>query len=329
MDSPVRGVRRYRLASPSALLALVLVVGASEVRAEPISFFTTVFDTDYVTSALGLRDVGAGDIAVSGVTGTVTRAYLYWHGPTNSTDPAANANVTFNGTGITGANIGFSDDNFWNMQNSQAYRADVTALVTGDGTYSLAGFQSLPNVMINGVGLFVFFDDGDPTNNRDVVLFDGNDSNFASPFDPAGWNLTLPGINYSGGDANLVMYVSDGQDFGPNDDGTLRVNGLPLVSGGIFQGLAPRAPGAGVGNGSLADLRTFDITTFLTLGPNTLNVTLDAGFNDALSLVAAAIDLPAGAAPTQPPPVPEPSVLLLLAAAGGVWVRMRQRPPDA
>ncbi len=39
----------------------------------------------------------------------------------------------------------------------------------------------------------VFFNDGNAANNRDVVIFDGNDSNFASAFDPAGWNATLSG----------------------------------------------------------------------------------------------------------------------------------------
>ena len=119
----------------------------------------------------------------------------------------------------------------------------------------------------------------------------------------------MSGIKYTGGQAFLKLYVSDGQNFGANDDGTLRINGTVLATGGIFQGAAPKAPGAGVSNGSLTDIETFDITSFLVPGQNTLHVTLDAGFNDAISAVVAAVDLPAGAAP-----VPEPSEYLLMAA---------------
>ena len=291
--------------------ALALLFGTRGL-ASTLSFSTTIFDTNYVASAVGLRDVGTGDLTISGVSGNVTRAYLYWHGPTNTSDATANANVTFDGTAITGTNIGFSYDNFWNSENSQAYRADVTSLVTGNGTYSLSNFQKA-NVQINGASLIVFYDDGDSTNDRDVVLFHGNDGNFGSPFDSAGWSVTLPGIDYTSGAANLTMLVSDGQNIGTDDDGTIEVNGSPLASGGIFQGAAPKAPGAGVDNGSLFDVMQFDVTSFLNPGMNTLSITLEPGFNDALSAIVAAIDLPAGSAPPGAV-IPEPSTYALMGA---------------
>lgn len=287
-----------------------------------LSYSETVFNTNFVTSDIGLRDVGAGNLTVSGVTGTVTRSLLFWHGPTNSTDPNVNANVNVDGAPVTGTNIGFSQDNFWASLNSQAYRADVTSLVTGNGTVALSNFQK-PDAKINGAGLFTFFDTGLSTGKRDVVLFEGNDSNFASSYDPAGWDFTLTGINYTSGSAFLTLYVSDGQNFGPADDGTIEVNGTPLASGGIFQGVSPRAPGAGVSNGSLTDIETFDITSFLTPGPNSLHVTLNAGFEDALSAVVAAVDLPAGAAPP-PPSVPEPGTCFLLGAGLVALCRLRR-----
>jgi PEP-CTERM motif len=94
----------------------------------------------------------------------------------------------------------------------------------------------------------------------------------------------------------------------------LRINGTAIAAGGIFQGNAPKAPGAGVSNGSLTDVETFDITSLLVPGQNSLHVTLDAGSDDAISAVVAAVDLPAGAAP----PVPEPSTYLLMAAGVAV-----------
>ncbi|HTS60435.1 MAG TPA: PEP-CTERM sorting domain-containing protein [Candidatus Acidoferrales bacterium] len=300
-------------------IALLTVLPCVSLQANVITFAQTVFNTNFVTSDIGLRDVGAGTMNVSGITGTVTQSLLFWHGPTNSTDPNVNANVNVNGTAVTGTNIGFSQDNFWASANSQAYRADVTPEVTGNGPVTLSNFQktTVPNctspcAQVNGATLFTFYDSGVSTNRRDVVLFEGNDSNFASSFDPAGWDFTLSGINYTSGSAFLTLYVSDGQDFGPNDDGTLRVNGTALATGGIFQGLAPKAPGAGVSNGSLTDVVTFDISSFLTPGPNTLHITLDPGFSDALSAVVAAVDLPAGAAP---PNAPEPATYLMVGGA--------------
>jgi hypothetical protein len=308
----------HKFTQHMSLAAAMLLVSAP-LRANVVSFAETIFNTNYVTNSVGLRDVGAGTVTVSGVTGPVTESLLFWHGPTNSTDPNVNANVTVNGASVTGTNIGFSQDNFWASANSQAYRANVTSEVTGNGPVTLSNFQKTtvpgctsPCAQVNGAGLFTFYDSGLSTGKRDVVLFEGNDSNFSSSFDPAGWDFTLSGINYTSGSAFLTLYVSDGQDFGPNDDGTLRVNGTALATGGIFQGLSAKAPGAGVSNGSLTDIVTFDITSFLTPGSNSLHITLDAGFSDALSAVVAAVDLPAGAAPS---PAPEPGTWLLTGTA--------------
>ena len=236
-------------------------------------------------------------ITVGGVTGSVTKAYLYWHGPTNTSDPTANANIFLNAVGVLGTNIGFSDNNCWGFANSQAYRADVTALVPGNGTYSITGAGSGSPVNSNGASLVVFFNDGNSTNNRDVVMFDGNDSNINNPFDAPGWNVSLPGINYTSGTASMQMHVADGQTF-PDD--ALVLNSTVLVpTGNIFQG--DSVPGVNNGpsnNGRLWDIKNFDVTSFLSPGPNTL--TLTTGVNsDCLALVLAIVDLPAGAAPGQ------------------------------
>jgi hypothetical protein len=287
-----------------AAIALVAFTGVTAVQANPVTEFTTKFNTDVAYAGLGgMRGTdGSGDIVVDDVTGTVTSAFLYWHGPTDSNDPDSNAAVTFNGTPIVGTNIGSSSDNCWDFNNSQAYRADVTLLVSGNGSYSLAGFTK-PSVEINGVSLVVFFDDGNAANNRDIVMFDGNDSNveFAGPpEDPEGWDVTLSGINYASGDVALDMIVADGQAFG---EAALDVNGNEIVPAGeIFDGnTVPNADESSAEDteGGLWDVRSFDVTAQLTPGPNTLNLTT-AYEDDCLSLIVAAVDLPAGAAPNQP-----------------------------
>lgn len=311
-----------------ALLTSAAIVVAVPAQGNVISNYTTIFDSDWTTAGTGgLRD-GAGTIIVSGVSGAVTQSFLYWQGPTNSSDPSTIANVQVGGNPVTGTNIGLSDDNFWGYDNGQAYRADTTTVINGNGTYILSDFNK-PLATSNGAGTALFFNDGNSSNNRDVVIFNGNDSNFASPYDPAGWNLTLNGINYTNGQVFLRLFVSDGQNFSSNDDGTMSINGTSIASGGIFQG--DSLPGESVFNGNLFDIKSYDITSLLLPGINNLNLILEDGFNDALSVIAAFIDLPAGAAPpvTTPVTVSEPASFSLLCLCIGLASLMKQCRPTS
>ncbi|WP_152415222.1 PEP-CTERM sorting domain-containing protein [Caenispirillum salinarum] len=311
-----------KVATLAKIGALFVALAPAHAMANVINPFETQFDTDWTTAGVGgLRGTGTGDITISGISGSITQAYLYWHGPTNSTDPNFNANVLLNGTAVTGENIGFSDDNFWGQANSQAYRADVTDIVTNDGVYNISG---LPAEHANGASIFAFFDDGDDTNNRDVVMFDGNDANFENPYDPVGWDVTLAGINYSGGTAELVFTVSDGQTF---TDASLNVNGVSIAGpGDVFQGdTVPQNPDTTVGNGALWDIRSFDVTGMLSPGSNTFSIT-HGTVSDALSLINIAVDLPAGAAPpVDSIVVPAPPALALLGSGLFVigWARRK------
>lgn len=241
---------------------------------------------DYVSAGHGgIREVGTGTITLTGVTGAVVRAILYWHGPTNIADVRANAVVEFAGEVIEGRNIGFSADNCWGFANSQAYRADVTALVTGDGAYRFAGFYR-PEVDINGLSLLVFFDDGDPGNDRSIRLFDGNDSNDLNPYDDYGWAQTYPGlVTSTTTGALLELHVADGQDF---FDAAIYLNGAELVpTGPIFSGdSVPVGPAAAQTGGGLWDIRRFDVAPFLGSGANTVELTAEQD-EDCLSLVSA------------------------------------------
>ena len=262
----------------------------------------TISNTDVAEFGFGgMRGDGTGSITVAGVSGTVTKALLYWNGPTNSSDPGANASVTFADTPVTGTNIGFASDNCWGFQNSQSYRADVTSLVSGDGTYSLSDFVK-PTADINGVALIVFYDDGNAANNRNVVFWNGNDSNVGSAFDPQGWDKTLGGVQYpGGGSASLDFVVSDGQTA-PDD--ALVLNGSTFVpAGAIFSGDSTPA-GPFNSNGDLWDVKSFDLTPFLSTGSNDLHLTTGL-LSDCTSLVVLLANTPAAA----PPPIQGPSSL--------------------
>jgi hypothetical protein len=259
---------------------------------------------------------GTGSIAVSGITGPVSKALLYWNGPTSSDDPNSNADVSFADTPITGANIGTASSNCWGAANggpytnSQSYVADVTSLVGegltgGSGTFDLANFIKTDvssNVVadINGVALVVFYNDGNAANWRNVVLWSGNDSNVAFGSDPAGWDETLTGVPWPGsGSATLDFIVGDGQNFGGDgtDDGAISVNGSQIVpAAGTFQGASTPA-GPASASGDLWDVRSISLpSSLLTTGSNSLDVTSPL-VNDCLSLVAVAANMPASAPP--------------------------------
>jgi hypothetical protein len=294
----------------AAFIGVLGILGAQRERvwANDLAWHETIYDTDFIAAAVGgLRNTTSAGINLSGISGPVTKAYLYWHGPMNSTNPLANATIRVNNQAVTGVNIGFSGDNGSGYQNSQAYRAEVTSLVRAErnGVYFLSQFvKQGTNVNANGASLLVFFNDGNPANNRDIVLFDGNDSNADNPYDALGWSVSLAGIHYSNGRGFIQLHVSDGQYY---EDAAVTLNGMVIEPPGpVFQGSTVPAANEGPGGtGRLWDVKTYEVTSWLAAGADAL--TLTHGFlgpkGDGVSLIAAAINLPAGAAPVNNAPV--------------------------
>src|SRR5690606_8372243 len=166
---PVMKPRKAIVRGMVALAVGSAAVAAVPAQANDITPFKTVFSTDVAYAGHGgVREGdGTGTLSLAGVSGEVTEAYLYWQGPANTEDLNANADITFDGTEITGTNIGLSDDNCWDFENSHAYRADVTSLVDGNGDYPVANLIK-DNADISGLSLVVFYDDGNEANDRDL-----------------------------------------------------------------------------------------------------------------------------------------------------------------
>ena len=339
-DSPAVALRVI----PATLVALSSVVTLA--AATPVQNALTLRDVDWtwaatsgVGGACGLG--GSTTLNLSGVNGPITHAFLYWHGvdalglcdenarlggdrahalttrnaPTMGTTCDGvydNPTVDFNGTPVTGVPLGDATTNCWGEGSSRAYRADVTALVGGNGKYTLAGVSHQACDDLNGASLIVTFRDGDVTNDRDLVFFEGNDSNAAEAFpgETDGWHATLPGVHYTGGTATVQLHVADGQRFDASglDDGdlTLSTGDTPLVVGDALHRYdGDSVPGRSYSRserfglpGRLWDVHSFDIQVLFS-GENTYTLQMDGmdETNDCLGLVLLLVDLQAGSSP--------------------------------
>ena len=271
---------------------------------EPIHRFNTFYNTDYLSVGVGgLRDVGKGQIRVAGTfpLGNVTKAYLYWNGLTNSSgvdDPKWNSKVTLNSTSVVGTNIGISSNNCWpTYRQSQSHRAEVTDIVKSAGSRTFTfSVSALGDMNPNGASLILFYSDGNSSNNRDVVLFEGNDAITGfygytwianSPSDAIGWNFSLSGLNYTSGKVMMSLHVADGQ---PGEDGPIIINGFALPGMAETTNLFD---GKSVPGGLYWDIVPIDISPSLSREVSSINVA-SKDIEDCYSLVVAAFNFPRG-----------------------------------
>jgi len=267
-----------------------------------------------VSAGVGGAGGGSGTISLSGVTGSVSQAFLYWHGIDNGVDGNYdNADITINGNAISGTNIGTSSTNCWGSGNSVAYRADVTQFVSADGDYDLEDLSNGTGHSANGASLVVLFDDGDPDNNRDLAFFEGNDSSVPGDFpgEDDGWHATLSPINYGGGTVGMEFHVGDGQNAGDDSVSLSTPNGNLDIADSDVLWDGNSLPSAGTSRtaaGDLYDIHYFDITSAFGAVNGSVALTLDGqnSPSDCHGLVLGLIDLEPGSAP--PPPAPEEAI---------------------
>lgn len=290
-----------------AVFAAVMLAGGAA-SAAPITFARLASGVDWTSAGIGGASGGGGTITLAGVSGAVTKAYLYWHGidqPEEGGDGVYdNESVTLNGNPVTGTAIGDSTTNCWPDVNgtgsSRAFRADVTNLVGGNGAYVVAGLSAKPGHSGNGASLVVLFDDGNAGNDRDLVFFEGNDSNFALGFEGEtdGWHAELAGIVYAGGAVNVQLHVADGQTLVDNTLGFSTGAGtvdVPDTTSLWDSTTVPTAGESRAGNGELWDIQTLDVTAaFGAAGPYTLTMDGQQPVDDCLGLIVLLVDLKGG-----------------------------------
>src|SRR5262245_17398979 len=312
-------MRAIRSCSIMSVLTCLLALVAARAHGASVSQSLVAHGVDWTSAGVGgVSGEGEGTISLSGVSGTVKQAFLYWHGidePEAGGDGVYdNETITFAGHQIVGTPIGDSGTNCWptfgnTTGSSRSFRADVTEFVSDNGRYTVSGLSAKEGHSANGASLIVFFDDGSSEDDRDVVVFDGNDSNVAAPGEDDGWHATLNGIQYSGGSVTAQLHAADGQAFPDNtltfstaagsvpiaDTETLW-DGIPSDS--VLDAGTSRAP-----NGSLWDIHSFDLTeAFGEPGQYTLSmdgqefIGNDTVTGDCLSLVVLLFDFQAGSA---------------------------------
>ncbi|MBK9036162.1 MAG: DUF4215 domain-containing protein [Myxococcales bacterium] len=171
---------------------------------------------------------------------TVQRALLYW-----SISGGTDTTATINSVAVTGTLLGTAGDTCWGANNS-TFRADVTARVSGNGVYTIAGLPSSTTSTndTDGVGLVVVYQVASSGNRRRVMIRDGAISTSGSGEVVTDTFAGVAAPLASAGRFHVV--VGDGQSF---PDTALSFNGVGLGAD-QFQG----------SDGSLWDVNSYNVT---------------------------------------------------------------------
>lgn len=297
-------LHKFAVNSPICLTALILGMGIGAISyADPVTHTITENNVDFTSAGIaGVGAPGNGTITLSGITGPVQSARLYWHGIGNPSYDSSN--VSINGNPVVGTAIGTSSTNCWGDGASVAYQADVTAYVAADGAYAITGMTSgSAGDSANGASIVVTFDDGNPANDRDLAFFEGNDSDEPGyPGDGVGWHAVLTPIDYDGvGTVGIQMHAADGQNAGDGPVTYATVNGAVVIpdDATLYDGISTPTEGNGRNGHGLWDVHSFDITAAFGGVPGPVDMNLDGqeSGGDCLGLVLALVDLPAGSLP--------------------------------
>ena len=266
---------------------------------------------------------------------TVVAAYLYTSlTPTSTLAPSGD---TFNGNAVTYTALGANDVNL------QAYRADVTSIVTAvinggaGGSYDFAMHESSGNQ--DGEALVVVYSNG-AFAVTSLGILDGFSStsgdstaiNFATPLDPtaAGFEAEMRlGIGFSCCSQASTITV-DGTTNRINSGGFSNddavANGSLITMGGDNDPFSTLLPAYA------DDHERYNLVPYITLGDTTINVrTVNPSHDDNIFLAVFKVTGDAGF--NEPPPTPtngapEPGTLALLGiglASMGLYRRFARK----
>lgn len=195
-----------------------------------------------------------------------------------------------NGQAITGTEIGTDISPCWPVNDNFSYRADVTSLVNGNGSYALSGFasgqtngqdpwdgSSVPvPPLLEGASLVVIYTSPLSAQTQ-ILLYDGSAE--------AKYNLvtlTLSGFTAPSplGSAVTTFIGADGQSLW-EEGSTFNGNTLPSVG---WDGLDPQAVPS-YSDGNLWDTMPVNVTGYVAPGSTSATATTLGG-DDCLVWVA-------------------------------------------
>lgn len=225
---------------------------------------------------LGGRRLSGADVTVTEGTlvlstlpagASVVTAYLYWVVYGSVGDDTLNFGVS--ATPLVGTLIGTSAHTCWDKFDStelnRVYRADVTARVTGNATYSISGLPSATlTADAQGASLVVIYDDPADTSLNTVVVNDG-----AITGDGGSTAGVFSGFVTTSITTASTFRLGAGDGQGALSDGTFRFEGafLSPPMGGHFPGLL----------GFYWDDRLYDVTSLVEPAQSELSWTRTGG----------------------------------------------------
>ena len=264
------------------------------------------FPNDGAANTNECQVLASNSAALSGIPAgsTIMAAYLYWGGSGN-----VDANVTFNGNAVT-ADATFTD-NFQTVLNGQDYDLDyfggfknVTAFVTGNGTYSFSGMTVAttdnyggnadadycgPAAVVAGWSLVVVY--SNPAERyRYTRVYDGLKFFRGSSVTTTQSGFRVPDL--LDGKVSVVTWEGDPDAASSVDlDGfseALSFDGYPLLNAACdannnLYNSTIGIPGGGCATSYGVDIDTYDVTNFLYEGQTGATLQYSSG-NDLVFL---------------------------------------------
>ncbi len=251
--------RLFGFAIVALLLSSVLVTRPAQADGDGLLSlsYSVSLEGDAVIAGVGLRGSGTGDIVVSGIPdgAVVRKAFLYW-----ATIGTQNlfTSPTLNGQSVSGKVIGTAADTCWNAKGNFVYRAEVTSLVSGNGTHTIAALPS-SGVFVDdsqGAALVVVYSTAGAA--RRTILI--NDGAVTLDYETQAYTDTIQGFVPDDPltSAQVTYIVGDGQSW---LDGDLTFNGSVLDTS-AFVG----------SDGDYWDTLSYDVTSLAPTSPSTTTI---------------------------------------------------------
>jgi hypothetical protein len=246
-----------------------------------IPFYHSVHQGDFVMGGTTTRDgVSFGDpapITIAGIPAgsTIVAAYLNWNYLTSAPGGGGEPAVTLDGFSISASKMeSASPDLCWGFSTTTAYYADVTSLISGNGTYFLGGAGNDGGTGGFGEGAsiaVVYSNPLEPT--REINLYCGvvgSDTTGGTAVTPHSF-VTM----YPGGPLHFAINGLDGQAF-PDE---FFIEGIPADAYGGVGAPGNAWPGAlgAFPSDNLYDIKDGDASPYVLPGFGFTSYTLITG----------------------------------------------------